>query len=152
MCDAEPFRKGNWVKLVSILKRQFNEWAEDRLQQRGHSDFKMVYMPVIMNISSDGTSNGELAAHCRVSKQAMSKLAKELQDRGYIRTKTDPDDKRSTIFMLTERGKSLVIGALECVGEITSDYRRLVGVKDFEQATAVLNKILKYNDEFLLKK
>jgi DNA-binding MarR family transcriptional regulator len=125
-------------------------WAEERLRREGHEDFKMVYMPVIMNISPHGTNNRELAKHCRVTKQAMSKVAKELQQLGYIRSKIDPADKRSAIFSLTDRGKKLVVRALECVDDISNQYRKLVGVENFEQATVTLKKILDYNDAILL--
>src|SRR5450432_870164 len=111
LIETEHIQKGNWVKLISVLKHQSHEWATARLCKEGYSDFKMVYMPVFMNIPPEGINNNDLAVHARVTKQAMSKVAKELQKLGYIKSKTDPRDKRSTIFMLTDRGKKMVVQA-----------------------------------------
>ncbi len=152
LIETEHIRNGNWVKLISILKHQFNEWAMARLAKGGYSDFKMVYMPVLMNISTQGINNNDLACHARVTKQAMSKVAKELQKRGYIRSKSDPHDKRCTIFMLTDRGKRLVIEARYCVQDLTTEYRAEMGGPEFDQATQMLMKVLDYNDRTLLIK
>jgi DNA-binding MarR family transcriptional regulator len=152
LIETEYVRHQNWVRLVSIMKHQFTEWATARLIRGGYEDFKMVYMPVLMNVTSEGTNNNELANHCRVTKQAMSKVAKELQKRGYIKSKTDSADKRSTIFMLTDRGKRLVIETRACVKELTAEYQALVGPDEFNRATEILNKIIAHNDRTLLVK
>jgi len=152
LIETEYIRHQNWLRLVSILKHQFNEWATARLVRGGYADFKMVYMPVLMNITSLGTNNNELANHCRVTQQAMSKVAKELQKRGYIKSKTDSGDKRSTIFMLTDRGKKLVIEARSCVKDLSGEYRSLVGAAEFDRATETLNKIIVHNDKNLITK
>ncbi len=147
LIETEYIKSGNWVKLISILKHQFNEWALERLVRQGHADFKIVYMPVLMNISLEGTNNNDLAHHARVTKQAMSKVAKELQKLGYIKSKTDRNDKRSTIFILTDRGKKLVIEARCCVKDLTTEYKKLVGSAQFDRATEILKKIIAYNDK-----
>ena len=150
LLETEPIKLGNWVKLISVLKHQFNEWAMAKLAREGFADFKMVYMPVLMNITPEGINNNELASHARVTKQAMSKVAKELQNLGYIKAKTDPRDKRSTIIMLTDRGKKLVIEARLRVCDLTNEYRKLFKASDFDKATEILTKVIAYNDEVLL--
>jgi DNA-binding MarR family transcriptional regulator len=149
LVETECIKYGNWVKLISILKHQFTEWAMERLVRQGHADFKMVYMPVLMNITPEGINNNDLASHARVTKQAMSKVARQLQKLGYIKSKTDRRDKRSAIFMLTDRGKKLVIETRQCVQELTAEYKNLVGSPEFEQATEILHKIIAYNDRAL---
>jgi DNA-binding MarR family transcriptional regulator len=152
LLETEPLRNSNWVKLISILKHQFNDWALTKLINEGYDDFKMVYMPVLMNIKPDGINNNELAGQARVTKQAMSKVAKELQKLGYIRSRKDPRDKRSTTIMLTDRGKRLVIEARLCIKELTNEYRTVVPEREFDKATEILRKIIEYNDRVLLVK
>ena len=86
LIETECIRNGNWVKLIALLKHQFNEWSMSRLSREGYADFKVVYMPVLMNITPEGINNNELACQARVTKQAMSKVAKELQklDKGNV--------------------------------------------------------------------
>jgi DNA-binding MarR family transcriptional regulator len=152
LIETEHIRKTNWVKLISILKRQFNDWTMARLNEHGYNDFKIVYMPVLMNISPEGINNNELAVHAGVTKQAMSKVLKDLHQKGYIRSKVDPRDKRSTIVMLTERGKKMVIKARMSVWDLTSTYKTIIKASDYDRATDILLKIISYNDQFLLPK
>ena len=66
--DTLYIKSENWGKILAVSKRQFDEWATTRLAKEGYADFKMVYMPVLMNIQPDGTNNNELACHAKVSK------------------------------------------------------------------------------------
>ncbi|SHG72636.1 DNA-binding transcriptional regulator, MarR family [Chryseolinea serpens] len=150
LIETEHVKTGNWVKLISILKHQFNEWATAALAKEGFDDFKMVYMPVLMNISPEGSNNTELASHARVTKQAMSKVAQELQKLGYIKAKADPRDKRSTTITLTDRGKRLVIKVRLSICSLTEEYRGMFKAADFDKATEILKKIIEYNDQELL--
>ena len=145
--DVEYMQSCGWGKILAHLKKQFDQWAVDRLAQRGYKGFKMTYMPVIMNIDPDGTSNNDLALRSKVTKQAMSKVIKELQKSGYISSKTDPTDKRSTIFSLTNKGKNLIACAKESVGELMNEYRKEVGKKNYDDLLQKLISIVEYNDK-----
>src|SRR5579871_4036935 len=106
--DQDYILSCGWGKILAHLKKQFDQWAVDQLAQKGYKAFKITYMPVIMNIDPQGTNNNDLAVRSKVTKQAMSKVIKELQRSGYISSKTDPNDKRFTIFSLTAKGKNLI--------------------------------------------
>jgi DNA-binding MarR family transcriptional regulator len=149
--DTEFIRLCSWGKVLSYLKKQFDEWATERLSQNGYKDFRMVYMPVIMNIDLEGTNNNELAKRARVTKQAMSKVIKELQSGGYISSKVDPKDKRSIIFFLTERGKKIVLEARLSVKELMDEYRVFLGKTKFDAMLQTMLEIVEYNDQKLTK-
>jgi len=106
---------------------------------------------VLMNIKLEGTNNNELARNARVTKQAMSKVAKELYELGYIKTKVDPSDKRSTIFMLTERGKKLVVEARLAVKELMDEYSEVFGHEEYGHTLQMLLKIIDYTDQKLIR-
>jgi DNA-binding MarR family transcriptional regulator len=147
--DTEYIKAHSWGKIVTFMKRQFDQWATEKLTENGYSAFKMAYMPVLMNIKADGTNNNELAKVARVTKQAMSKVSRELIESGYIKTKTDPSDKRSTIFMLTEKGKKLVIEARLCVKDLMDEYRTVIGAEEYDRTVQTLLRILEYTDQKL---
>ena len=147
--DTEFIRLCSWGKILTYLKKQFDGWAIHKLSERGYKDFKMAYMPVIMNIDIEGTNNNELARRARVSKQAMSKVIKELQRSGYIASKTDANDKRSIIFMLTERGKKIVLEARLCTKDLMDEYRKVMGKNEFDDLTQKLLGLIEYNDKHL---
>ncbi len=152
LAETEYIKNQNWGKILAVSKRQFDEWATRKLSSHGYEDFKMVYMPVLMNIHREGTNNNDLACHARVSKQAMSKVAKELQQMGYIKAKASTDDKRSTIFSLTDRGKKLVIQARLAVKELMDIYRKEFGKEEFDSAIGLLFRIMDFTENKILAK
>ncbi|MFZ6011193.1 MAG: MarR family winged helix-turn-helix transcriptional regulator [Bacteroidota bacterium] len=147
--DTEFIKQHSWGKLVHYLKRQFDQWVMEELLAHGRSDFKLAYLPFIMNIEPEGTNNNDLAKRARVTKQAMSKVAKELQELGYIQSKTDPKDKRSSIFLLTERGKQFVVDGRLCVKDLMEEYRSVVGKAKFDAMIQTMLAIIEYNDKKL---
>jgi DNA-binding MarR family transcriptional regulator len=146
LVDTEFIKVHSWGKIVTYLKRQFDFWTTEQLILHGYKNFKIAYMPVLMNVSVDGTNNNELAKRARVSKQAMSKVLKELSLHGYIKTKTDQTDKRSSIVMLTDKGKRFVIDARLCVKDLMDEYRKEIGKADFDETIQTLLKIIEFND------
>jgi DNA-binding MarR family transcriptional regulator len=77
----------------------------------------------------------------------MSKVAKELQELGYIQSTIDPKDKRSTIFILTDHGKKFVLKARVCVQELMDEYRQAVGKNKFDSLVQTMLQIIEYNDK-----
>ncbi len=49
------------VKLLSIVKKDFDARITEYLQQTGYKDFKIGDMVLLVNISPEGTINNELA-------------------------------------------------------------------------------------------
>ncbi len=146
LIETEYIKVHSWGKIVTYLKRQFDFWTASQLTLFGYKNFKVAYMPVLMHISVEGTNNNELAKRARVSKQAMSKVLKELSTHGYIKTKTHSDDKRSSVVMLTDKGKRFVIDARMCVKNLMDEYRQEIGKEDFDHTIQVLLKIIQLND------
>jgi DNA-binding MarR family transcriptional regulator len=149
--DTDYIKTQSWGKLVSILKRQSDDWVTEALITNGYPDFKLAHMPFIMNIANEGTNNNDLAKRARVTKQAMSKVSKELQKLGYIQTKVDPKDKRSSIFLLTDKGKKFIIEARLCVKSLMDEYRKAIGKNKFDTMLQTMVEVIQYNDKKLLK-
>lgn len=147
--DPEYIRMYGWSKIIAHLKKQLDQWALDQITKNGFRDFKLAYMPVIMNIDKDGTRNNDLASCSKMTKQAMSKIVKELQKKGYVSAKTDPSDKRGVIFSLTKRGHDFLMGARACVSSLMEEYRKEMGKKNFDDIMNKLITIIEYNDKKL---
>jgi len=147
LTDPEYVRMYGWSKIVAHLKKQIDQWAVENITRNGFKDFKLAYMPVIMNIDKDGTRNNDLATCSKMSKQAMSKIVKELQKKGYVIAKTDSNDKRGVVFSLTSRGNDFLMGARLCVSELMNEYRKEFGKKNFDELMGKLINIIEYNDK-----
>lgn len=137
----------SWGKLLAQLKRQFDTWAVAELASHGYADFKMAYMPLLMNIQPEGITNNELAKKARVTKQAMSKVVKELLEFGYIKTSEHDTDKRSAVIYLTSKGKKMVITARMRMLEVEKEYEALIGKKKFEELKESLRTIIQHRDQ-----
>jgi DNA-binding MarR family transcriptional regulator len=80
-----------------------------------------------------------------ITKQAMGRLASELEGAGYIRVRADPKDARARILQLTRAGRKLMLDSLEvlaelerrCAGAIGQDRLAAIlgGLADFVEAT-----------------
>jgi DNA-binding MarR family transcriptional regulator len=147
--DIDYIQQCGWGKVLGHLRKQFDYWATEHFVKKGYKGFKLAYMPVIMNIDMDGTNNNDLAKRAQVTKQAMSKVVKELHKMGYITSRTDPDDKRSVIFLLTAKGKNFIVSARASVGELMNEYREVLGKKNFDELLSNMVKLVHYNHKKL---
>jgi DNA-binding MarR family transcriptional regulator len=152
MSEVSLLPSQNWAKLISLSKKQFDEWTINRLASCGYTNFKIAYMPVLVNIKIEGIGNKELAIRVRVTKQAMSKVLKELLDLGYITSKVSKEDKRNSIISLTDKGKKLVILCRQSIIELMEEYRTVFGRNEFDSVLSMLHKIMEYNDQKSSKK
>lgn len=147
LLESQQRKEQSWGKILAHLKRQFDAWAIAELIKKGYEDFKMAYMPLLMNIHPEGITNNELAKKARVTKQAMSKVVKELVKYGYIKTEVHGTDKRSSIIFLTAKGKRLVLSARSRLFEMEKEYEELLGKSNFHLLKQQLLKIIHYHDE-----
>jgi DNA-binding MarR family transcriptional regulator len=137
----------NMGRLLNVWRRYFEDWAHTQLEKRGHGFFKIGYMPFIMNISPGGSTNNEIAAKGRVTKQAMSKVVKQLLAHGFIRNEKHGEDGRASLIFLTNEGKEFVIEAKKCVLELEKEYRGIVGDEEYEAMIDTLYKIVEYHEQ-----
>lgn len=144
---TEKIKARSWGKIINRLKRAFDAWAMQEFRQKGYTDFKMAHVPVLMNIDVQGTTNSELALRTKVTKQAMSKVIRELQQMGYIKTKEDQADKRSVTLLLTERGKKLVLYARQRMAVLHDEFQKLLGEKEFNKLIDQLLKIISHHEK-----
>ncbi len=133
-------------KLIGHLKRHFDAWAMNEFAAHGYGDFKIGYMPLVMNIHPEGITNNELAKKANVTKQAMSKVVKELTEADYIRTEIHGRDKRSAIIYLTVKGKKLVLSAKERVLELEKEYEGVLGKRRFAEMKEMVTQLVDYHD------
>lgn len=153
MNDKELFRKlfecrkSNVGRYLSMHKRAFDEWALKILNEKGYAGFKMSYFPIIMNIGLDGSTNKEIAAAGRVTKQAMSKVIKELEKMKLIRYDYHPEDGRSMMIFLTKKGQEMVLESREMLMELEAKYEKSVGKQKYAIYKEVMQQLIELHWE-----
>lgn len=72
-------------------------------------DFNHGELPILARLikEGDGVSQKDIRTHLPICKSTLSKTVDSLTRKGYLRKERDPDDRRSTLIYLTEKGKNV---------------------------------------------
>src|SRR6185437_15894184 len=90
-------------------------------------DLRSTHTTLLSNIDLAGSTVTAAAERAGITKQAMGRLATELQDAGYITVRSDPADARARVLHLTKSGMRLMLDSLRVMTNLQHDYAGLVG-------------------------
>lgn len=117
---------------------------------RGHAGLKMSHAQVLPLIGPEGARVNELARIQRVSRQAISTTARDLERLGYLRREADPRDRRGIVFRLTTQGTRLIEASVEALDEQAETFRAVLGarrLRGLESAARQLYQALHLEEE-----
>lgn len=129
----ERIRERAFGRLLWRMKRHCDLQIEPELHALGYTDFKLSYLQFLGNVTEEGVTNNELAKRACVTKQAMSKVVNLLEHEGYIYTKKNEADSRSSIICLSERGKALFLDLQDSMNGLKKRLAAIVGEDRWEQ-------------------
>lgn len=148
-----PGLAGNQVLLANVLPR-LSEYVMHRLMDltraRGHADLKISHGQVLSLIGLSGGRIQQIAKINEVSKQAISAIAKELEQLGYIRQAPDPDDARSVVLMFTDRGLKLLADSVASLADVEQEMIPTLGqdgINRLEELSECLYRSLHLEEE-----
>lgn len=113
----------------------------ERLHANGFTDFDASYLIVVQYPGPQGERPSELAARLRMSKQALNHLLGQLERRGYLERRPDPDDRRSKRIAVTARGAKAGKVIREAVAEMEEAWTRELGAARFNQLRDLLRDL-----------
>ncbi len=96
---------------------------------RGHGGLKMSHAQVLPLIGPEGARVNELARIQRVSRQAISSTARDLEQLGYLQREADPRDRRGVVFRLTAGGTRLIEASVSALDGLAETFRDILGVR-----------------------
>jgi DNA-binding MarR family transcriptional regulator len=131
-------------QLLLRASRIVNRQVVDGLQARGYAHLRSTHTTLLSNIDLAGGTVTAAADRAGVTKQAMGRLATELEDAGYIRVQTDPKDARARVLQLTKAGERLMLDSLEVMAELEHRYATMVGE---DQMAAILRGLTAFVEE-----
>jgi len=123
----EEGRRRNMRQLLLRASRIVNRHVVEGLHARGYTDLRSTHTTLLSNIDLAGSTVTVAADRAGITKQAMGRLATELEDAGYIRVQSDPKDARARVLQLTKTGKQLMLDSLEVMAELERRYARSLG-------------------------
>nr|WP_067060180.1 MarR family winged helix-turn-helix transcriptional regulator [Mucilaginibacter sp. L294] len=134
-------------KLVYLLKRLLDEWMGKKLCRIDQPGFNSAHLPLFMSIGKTGISNNELAAKMNVTKQGASKIVKELEAINMVTSVKSPDDARVVMLHFTPEGEAFYHNLKSQVMELETQYKKVVGAKNYETAIEVMLKLVHFHEE-----
>lgn len=128
----QDYGKGLLIMHLEALIRFIGDGLYAQLQHAGFDDLQNSQLTVLNHISEHGTRASAIARRERLSKQSISDITHTLVSAGYIKTVTDPEDRRARLLIFTERGRQLIICSVRRLLKIEDQMRETMGVDQFD--------------------
>ena len=137
-----PKRKRNLARLIYIVHRYFNEWAQKKFKEDDWGEIRPEHLRLISIVSLEVMNNNVLAKKARVSKQAMSKMVSVLESRGFIDVEPDPVDSRVKNISISKNGVDFLLYLNNsCSTELEANFENIIGKKKTGQLIDILSEL-----------
>ncbi|HEX2282683.1 MAG TPA: MarR family transcriptional regulator [Thermomicrobiales bacterium] len=90
----------------------------------------------------DGLRLIDLAARAGITAQSMGELVDDLEMKGYLERRPDPDDRRAKRIYLTERGRKNARVAKQATVDVENSLAELLGQQRYQQLRHTLRDII----------
>jgi len=128
--------------IVGGLLPRLSDYTLQRLMEltrkKGHPDLKLSFEQVLTHIGPSGGRIQQMAAVHDVSKQAISAIATELEELGYLQRDPDPLDARQLVLQLTPHGKQLIVDSVASGKELEHEFAAIIGGTEFKRVNETL--------------
>jgi len=147
LSELQHSRKHGIGRLLLLARRDFARRLTRRMNAQGDPRLMSASNTAILPyIDLEGTRSTEIARRMGVSKQAVAKAAKELEDEGLVTRVPDAADGRASLIAFTEEGVTFLMTIHGHIQAIEEEYRQIAGVEDMKVLRRVLTA-LAYADE-----
>ena len=138
-------RRNNLRQLLLRASRVVNAEIVAELRERGHS-IGASHTALLSNLDADGNALSKVASRAGMTKQAMGRLADDLQRAGYIKSTDDKTDKRSRILQFTAKGWKLMTDSFDALDTIERRYASRMGIAKLEGLRTALVVLLESSE------
>jgi DNA-binding MarR family transcriptional regulator len=132
-------------RIIYLYKRLTDQWVTKQFIEE-ESLFNVSYIPYFMNIGSDGISNTDLVYELKVTRQAVSKIIKELEQLGMVYTVKNEIDARTIMIYLTEKGKVLFDILKKDAEKLSKKYKKVLGHRRYENMIDCLIELVDFHE------
>ncbi|WP_291783850.1 MarR family transcriptional regulator [Cecembia sp.] len=117
-------------------------------QKAAQEDFTTSIGFVLININSkEGTPATKIAPMMGLEARSLTRMLKNMEEKGLIYKKQDPVDKRSVRIFLTPEGKRKKEISVQTIKEFNLSVRELVSDEELDTFFGVFNKINQVIDQ-----
>ncbi len=134
----------NVASIGGLLKKIYRVYSQKLLallESKGFTDLRPSFLEVLKFISeNEGPSIRIVGEALGLKKQTMTSHLNELEKRGYILRKQNPQDRREQNVFLTEYGEKFKFSLGQCMEVIEKNYVDTVGLVELERIEHQLQK------------
>lgn len=142
---ARELQQRRWASLGRLLgfaSGIFNHRVIEEVRRRGHPGIRPPHSAMTRSMDLDGTRITTLAERAGVTKQAMGKVVRAMEEMGYVRITSDPADGRAKLVSYTRRGSRLATDIVEAAETIEREYESALGRKRMRELRALLQDLV----------
>jgi DNA-binding MarR family transcriptional regulator len=132
---------GRSIGVLPLVAHEIEGRLLQATRSRGHGALTRSHAQILPRIGPEGVRMRELARAQRVSRQAISAAARDLEALRYLRSERDPNDRRGVWLRLTGRGERLVRNWVAALDALEASFRRLLGDRRLEELRCVASKL-----------
>jgi len=118
--------------LCRLVLQHYTREMEDALDAAGFGDIGPSAANVFPFVIPEGVTISELAELAHVRKQTMAQAVEQLERTGYVEREPNPNDKRSQLLYLTERGRSVPTVTHAAAARVEEHFAELTSRKELE--------------------
>jgi len=133
-------------RLLLLTRRDFLNRLAQKMKGEGNATVMQVRGRLIPYIDIDGTRSVDLARRVGVTKQAIGRLVRELEEEGLLTREADDADGRAFLVKFTGAGLEYLTRMHKCIAQIERDYERMVGAENMDVVREALVRIA-YGEE-----
>ena len=119
------------------------------LHEAGFGDVLPAHLGVFQHPGPDGQRPGVLAVRTSASKQAMNHLLHQLEAGGYIYREAHPDDRRTRVVRLTERGRAAAGVIRDVLDRLEEEWISALGPDTYAELARALLRLEQVLDDRL---
>jgi DNA-binding MarR family transcriptional regulator len=128
--------------LLRLVYQQYALDLDAALREAGFDDIRPAAANVFPFVPPGGITVSELAELARVRKQTMAQAVDQLERDGYVERRPNPNDRRSRLVCLTERGMSVPPVTHAAAERVEQRWAQLISKQELETLRAGLLGLL----------
>jgi DNA-binding MarR family transcriptional regulator len=111
------------------------------LHDAGYDDVLPAHLGVFQYPGPDGQRPGMLALRTHASKQAMNHLLHQLEAGGYLTRESHPDDRRTRVVRLTDRGWGAMAVIRSTMAQLEREWQEALGADVYDGLALALEQL-----------
>jgi DNA-binding MarR family transcriptional regulator len=128
--------------LLRLVYQHYSQDIHAALREAGFGDIGPAHANVFPFVPPEGITVSQLAELAQVRKQSMAQAVDQLERMGYVERRPKPEDRRSRLVFLTQRGAAIKPVTHATAARVEEHWAQLTSPQELEDLRASLLHLL----------